>query len=136
MVEKGVVASINEAFDQFLGTGKPAYVDKQRVECVRAIEIILDAGGVPVLAHPGLLDYKTENQIDELIGKLKKAGIQGVEGHTPDQTRLYAELAQRHDLLMTGGSDFHGAIQPEIEMGSGQGDLIVPYELFEKLIQH
>ena len=66
-------------------------------------------------------------------------GIQGVEvyysGHTPDQTRLYAELAKRHDLLMTGGSDFHGAIQPEIEMGSGHGDLMVPFELFEKLIQ-
>jgi predicted metal-dependent phosphoesterase TrpH len=140
MVKKGVVASIDEAFDQFLGTGKPAYVDKQRVECFKAIEIILGAGGVPVLAHPGLLDYKTENQLDELIGKLKKAGIQGVEvyysGHTPDQTRLYTELAQRHDLLMTGGSDFHGAIQPEIEMGSGRGDLIVPYELYEKLIQH
>jgi hypothetical protein len=140
MVKKGVVASINEAFDQFLGTGKPAYVDKQRVECFKAIEIILDAGGVPVLAHPGLLDYKTEDQLDELVGKLKKAGIQGMEvyysGHTQDQTRLYAELAQRHGLLMTGGSDFHGAIQPEIEMGSGQGDLIVPYELFEKLIQH
>jgi len=140
MVKKGVVASINEAFDQFLGTGKPAYVDKQRVECFKAIEIILDAGGVPVLAHPGLLDYKTEDQLDELVGKLKKAGIQGMEvyysGHTQDQTRLYAELAQRHGLLMTGGSDFHGTIQPEIEMGSGQGDLIVPYELFEKLIQH
>jgi predicted metal-dependent phosphoesterase TrpH len=140
MVKKGVVASIDEAFDQFLGTGKPAYVDKQRVECFKAIKIILDAGGVPVLAHPGLLDYKTEDQLDELVGKLKKAGIQGMEvyysGHTQDQTRLYAELAQRHGLLMTGGSDFHGAIQPEIEMGSGQGDLIVPYELFEKLIQH
>jgi len=140
MVKKGVVASIDEAFDQFLGTGKPAYVDKQRVECFKAIEIILDAGGVPVLAHPGLLDYKTEDQLDELVGKLKKAGIQGMEvyysGHTQDQTCLYAELAQRHGLLMTGGSDFHGAIQPDIEMGSGQGDLIVPYELFEKLIQH
>jgi len=140
MVKKRVVASIDEAFDQFLGTGKPAYVDKQRVECFKAIEIILDAGGIPVLAHPGLLDYKTENQIDELIGNLKKAGIQGVEvyysGHTPDQTRLYAALAQRYDLLMTGGSDFHGAIQPEIKMGSGPGDLIVPYEVFEKLIQH
>jgi len=140
MVKKKVVASIDEAFDRFLGTGKPAYVNKQRVECFKAIEIILGAGGVPVLAHPGLLDYKTENQIDELIGKLKNAGIQGVEvyysGHTPDQTRLYAELAQRYDLLMTGGSDFHGDIQPEIEMGSGQGDLIVPYELFEKLIRH
>jgi predicted metal-dependent phosphoesterase TrpH len=140
MVKKGVVASIDEAFDQFLGIDKPAYVDKQRVECVKAIEIIRGAGGVPVLAHPGLLNYKTENQLDEMIGKLKNVGIQGVEvyysGHTPDQTRLYAELAQRHGLLMTGGSDFHGAIQPEIEMGSGLGDLIVPYELFEKLIQH
>jgi len=140
MVKKGAVASIDEAFDRFLGTGKPAYVDKQRVECFKAIEMILSAGGVPVLAHPGLLDYKTENQLDELIGKLKKTGIQGVEvfysGHTPDQTRLYAELAKRHDLLMTGGSDFHGAIQPDIEMGSGRGDLIVPYELFEKLIPH
>ena len=115
-------------------------MDKKRVDCFQAIEIILNAGGVPVLAHPGLLDYKTENQLDELIGKLKKAGIQGIEvyysGHTPDQTRLYAKLAQRHDLLMTGGSDFHGAIQPEIEMGTGLGDLIVPYDLFEKLIQH
>ena len=139
MVKKRTVASIDEAFDQFLGTGKPAYVDKQRVECFKAIEIILDAGGVPVLAHPGLLGYKTESQLDDLIGRLKKAGIQGMEvyysGHTPDQTRLYAELAKRHDLLMTGGSDFHGAIQPDIEMGSGRGDLIVPYELFEKLIQ-
>ena len=140
MVKKRVVASIDAAFDQFLGTGKPAYVDKQRVECFKAIEIILAAGGVPVLAHPGLLDFKEENQLEELIGRLKKAGIQGVEvyysGHTPDQTRLFAELAKRHDLLMTGGSDFHGAIQPEIAMGSGQGDLIVPFELFEKLIKH
>jgi len=137
MVKKKVVASIDEAFDRFLGTGKPAYVDKQRVDFDKAIKIIIDAGGVPVLAHPGLLDYKNENQLDELIGKLKKTGIQGVEvyysGHTPKETRLYAELARRHDLLMTGGSDFHGAIQPDIEMGSGRGDLIVPYELFEKL---
>ena len=140
LVKKRVVASIDDAFDQLLGTGKPAYVDKQRVECAKAIEIIRDAGGVPVLAHPGLLDCENEKEIDELIGKLKKMGIQGVEvyysGHTPDQTRLYAELAKRHDLLMTGGSDFHGAIQPEIEMGSGHGDLFVPFELFEKLTQN
>ena len=140
MVKKGEVASIDEAFDRFLGTGKPAYVDKQRVDCFKAIDIILNAGGVPVLAHPGLLNYSKENQFDELIGNLKNAGIQGLEvyysEHTPDQTRLFAELAHRHGLLMTGGSDFHGDIQPEVEMGSGKGDLVVPYELFEKLIQH
>ena len=115
-------------------------MDKYRVKCSKAIDVILGAGGIPVLAHPGLLDYENEKQLDDLIGQLKQMGIQGVEvfytGHTEDQTRLFAELAQRHDLLMTGGSDFHGAIHPDIEMGSGKGNLFIPYELYRKLIQH
>jgi predicted metal-dependent phosphoesterase TrpH len=140
MVNRGVVATIDEAFDKFLGTGRPAYVDKYRIKCSQAIEYILGAGGIPVLAHPGLLDCKNEDQFDPLIAGLKEMGIQGVEvyysEHSAAQTRLFAELAQRHDLLMTGGSDFHGAIQPEIEMGSGTGSLCVPYGLYEKLIRH
>ncbi|UCD77820.1 MAG: PHP domain-containing protein [Desulfobacterales bacterium] len=139
MVKKGVVATIDEAFDKFLGTGRPAYVNKYRIECIQAIEGILGAGGIPVLAHPGLLDCKSDDQFDQLITGLKEMGIQGVEvyysEHTPKQTRLFAELAQRHNLLMTGGTDFHGAIQPEIEMGSGTGNLFVPYELYENLIR-
>ena len=140
MIKKGVVAAIDEAFDKFLGTGRPAYVTKYRLECSQVIENILGAGGIPVLAHPGLLDCRYEDQFDPLIAGLKEMGIQGVEvyysEHTARQTRLFAELAQRHNLLMTGGTDFHGAIQPEIKMGSGSGNLIVPYELYEKLIQH
>jgi len=140
LIKKGVISSIDEAFDQFLGTDKPAYVDKYRVKCSKAIDAIRGAGGIPVLAHPGLLEYESENQLDDLIGQLKQMGIQGVEvlytGHTEDQTRLFAELAQRHDLRMTGGSDFHGAIHPDIEMGSGKGNLFIPYELYRKLIQH
>jgi predicted metal-dependent phosphoesterase TrpH len=139
LVHKGVAATIDEAFEKFLGAGRPAYVDKFRIECCRAIELILGAGGIPVLAHPGLLDCKNEDQFDQLIGGLKDMGIQGVEvyyaEHTPERTRLFVDLAQRHDLLMTGGTDFHGSIQPEIEMGSGSGDLFVPYELYEKLIR-
>ena len=140
MVKKGVVAAIDEAFDKFLGTGRPAYVNKYRLECRQAIENILGAGGIPVLAHPGLLDCRNQDQFDPLIAGLKEMGIQGVEvyysEHTAEQTRFFAELAKRHELLMTGGTDFHGAIQPEIEMGSGSGNLFVPYELYEKLIQH
>ncbi len=140
MVRKGVVSSIDEAFDQFLGTDKPAYVDKYRVKCSKAIDAILGAGGIPVLAHPGLLKYESENQLDELIGQLKRMGIQGVEvyypEHTADQTRLLAELARRHNLLMTGGSDFHGGIHPDIQMGSGKGNLSIPHELYRQLIQH
>jgi hypothetical protein len=140
LIRKGVVSSIDEAFDQFLGTDKPAYVDKYRVQCSKAIGAILGAGGIPVLAHPGLLKYESETQLDDLIDQLKQVGIQGVEvyypGHSADQTRLFAELARRHDLLLTGGTDFHGSIHPDIEMGSGKGNLSVSYDLFRKLIQH
>ena len=140
MVKKGVVSSIDEAFDQFLGADKPAYVDKYRVKCSRAIEAILGAGGIPVLAHPGLLEYESDQQLDELVGHVKQMGIQGIEvyypEHTADQTALFKELARRHDLLMTGGTDFHGGIHPEIEMGTGKGNLFVPYELYQKLINH
>ena len=140
MISKGVVSSIDEAFDQFLGADKPAYVDKYRVKCSQAIDAILGAGGIPVLAHPGLLECKSDKQLDELIGQLKRMGIQGVEvyysEHTADQTRVLGELAQRHDLLMTGGTDFHGSIHPDIQMGSGKGNLFVSYDLYQKLIQH
>jgi predicted metal-dependent phosphoesterase TrpH len=115
-------------------------VDKYRVKCSKAIKAIRGAGGIPVLAHPSLLEYESENQLDDLIGQLKQMGIQGVEvyypQHTTDQTRLFAELAQRHGLLMTGGTDFHGSIHPDIQMGSGKGNLSVSYELYQKLIQH
>lgn len=138
MVKKGIVASIDEAFERFLGSDGPAYVDKYRVKCSKAIDVILDSGGIPVLAHPGLLDYENDGQLDDLIGQLKKMGIQGIEvfysEHSPSQTRLFAELARRHALLMTGGTDFHGAIHPDIEMGSGKGNLFIPYELFDKLV--
>ena len=137
LVRKGVVKSINEAFDRYLGTNGSAYVDKFRIECNHAIRLILDAGGIPVLAHPGLLNCKTDDQFNKLIAGLKEMGIQGVEvfysEHTQEQTRLFTDLAQYHDLVMTGGTDFHGAIQPEIALGTGKGDLFVSYEVFEKL---
>ena len=138
LIKKGVVKSMDEAFYRYLGTDGSAYVDKYRIECQKAIDLIRGAGGIPVLAHPGLLNCKTSDQFDKLMAGLKEMGIQGVEvfysEHTPEQTRLFAELAQRHELLLTGGTDFHGAIQPKIAIGSGRGDLFVPYKLYEKLI--
>jgi len=140
LVKKGVVASMDQAFAQYLGTDGAAYVDKYRIECHKAIALIQGAGGIPVLAHPGLLNCKTEDQFDALVKALKEMGIQGVEvyysEHTPEQTRLFAGLAERYELLATGGTDFHGSIQPQIEIGSGKGDLFVPYELYQKLMRH
>jgi predicted metal-dependent phosphoesterase TrpH len=138
MVKKGFVKTINEAFDKYLGTGKPAYVDKYRLGCKRAIEIILGAGGIPVLAHPFFLDIENKDRFEDLIVNLKEIGLKGIEvyysEHSPDLTAFYAEVANRYGLLMTGGSDFHGSIKPDIKMGSGKGDLFIPYSLYEKLI--
>jgi len=138
LVKKGFAGSMNQAFDRYLGADGPAYVDKFRIECRQAIALISGAGGIPVLAHPGLLKCKTRGQFDDLIAGLKKMGILGVEvfypEHTPEQTHLFAELAQCHNLKLTGGTDFHGTIHPEVKIGSGKGDLFVPYELYEKLI--
>ena len=137
MVKKGFVESMDEAFDKYLGAGKPAYVDKDRIGCEEAIKLILEAGGVPVLAHPALLSMDDDCQLEELIENLIKIGMRGIEvyypEHSPEQTQRYMELADKYDLLMTGGTDFHGSITPGIKMGTGKGTLFIPYELYEKL---
>jgi hypothetical protein len=137
MVKNGYVASIDEAFDKYLGTDRPAYVDKYRIECEQAIRIIRAAGGFPVLAHPALLNIESDQKLDALLQNLVKIGLAGIEvyypGHSPQQIRQYMQLADRYGLLMTGGTDFHGTITPEIKMGSGKGKLFIPYSLYEKL---
>ncbi len=138
MVKKGFAQSIDKAFDKYLAKGKPAYVDKYRIDCGRAIEIILGTGGIPVLAHPFLLQIKNDEVLENLIITLTEMGLKGIEvyypEHTPERIAYYTEIANRHGLLITGGTDFHGSIKPEIKMGSGKGNLFIPYELYEKLI--
>ncbi len=139
LVKKGVVKTIDDAFDRYLGNGKPAYVDKYRIESHQAIELINAAGGIPVLAHPCLLELKRVEQLDDLLQEMMSMGLKGLEvyypQHSPAQARQYADLAVRHHLLMSGGTDFHGDIQPEIQMGVGKGDLHIPFALYEKLIE-
>jgi hypothetical protein len=138
MMKKGFVASIDEAFDRYLGAGKPAYADKYRIRCEQAIKIIRQAGGIPVLAHPAHLNIENEQELDRLVQNLIKIGLAGIEvyypGHSARQIRQYSKLAEKYGLLMTGGTDFHGSITPKIKMGSGDGDLFVPYNLYEDLI--
>jgi predicted metal-dependent phosphoesterase TrpH len=133
MKQKGYVASIEEAFDHYLGHGKPAYVDKFRVECADALRLIRDAGGIPVLAHPGVT-LEADTDLDHLLAGLVAMGLGGVEVyypmHSDAQTRRFAAATTRHGLLMTGGSDFHGSLKPEIQLGVGYGDLAVPFSLY------
>ena len=138
MVKKGIVSSISEAFDKYLGTDRPAYVDKYRVESHEAIRIILAAGGVPVLAHPVLVRLGADESMDNLIGILKAMGLKGMEvfypEHSASLTGAYTVCAKRHGLLITGGTDFHGSLKPEIQMGCGRGDLHIPYKIYTELI--
>jgi predicted metal-dependent phosphoesterase TrpH len=139
LVQKGVVKTIDDAFDRYLGNGKPAYVDKYRIESSHAIELINAAGGIPVLSHPCLLELERMEPLEDLLQEMMSMGLKGLEVyyplHSPEQARQYADLALRHHLLMTGGTDFHGDIQPEIQMGVGKGDLHIPFALYEKLLE-
>jgi 3',5'-nucleoside bisphosphate phosphatase len=140
LVQKGVAASIDEAFDRFLGSGKPAYIDKHRIGCQDALERIRRAGGVPVLAHPGLLAFETHSDLADAVATLVGMGLMGLEVFYPDHTPAFTEacrrLALQHGLLMTGGTDFHGDLNPEIQLGIGRGDLNVPFALYEALVRH
>jgi predicted metal-dependent phosphoesterase TrpH len=112
LMEKGVVSSMKEAFDKYLGSTGAAYVNPPRISPKEAIDMIRKAGGVAVLAHPGL--YKNPDMVEQLISH----GLQGIEIHHPDNDeediRLYGAMADEHHLIKTGGSDFHGLRNEEI----------------------
>lgn len=136
LVDKGYVQDTREAFDRYLKEGAPAYVPRMLSDTRDVIAWIRNAGGVPVLAHPTWTRCQGES-LYRLCACLKDAGLLGLEvfysSHTRQQTSRYLELAKRLDLLVTGGSDFHGAANPGIQVGRGKGNLKVPDTLLEPL---
>ena len=126
LVRHGYVQSFEEAFDLYLGDGKPAYVPKRKLHPREAIRLVHNAGGLAIAAHPGM-DLTDQNLVD-----LLRLGLDGVETihpkHTPEQVAHYQEFAQKHRLLVSGGSDCHGR-GDEILLGT----LDVPYRVFLEL---
>ena len=137
LVKKGYAASIQDAFDRFLAKGAPAYEEKLRLSPEQAISLIHRAGGVAVLAHPYQLKLGSMEETEELVSRLSEIGLDGIEAiysrHTPEQRRLYSEMARRIGLGTTGGSDFHGTYKPDIAVVRGTGGLSVPYSLLDDL---
>uniref|UniRef100_A0A832LVL6 PHP domain-containing protein n=1 Tax=Caldimicrobium thiodismutans TaxID=1653476 RepID=A0A832LVL6_9BACT len=136
LVEKGYVRTPDEAFEKYLRKGAPAYVPKALLEPKEAIEKILQAKGIPVLAHPITLKLAPK-ELSSYLKELKELGLRGVEAyyseHNRDFTNFLLHEAQRLGFLTTGGSDFHGANKPDIRLGRGFGNLRVPKECFERL---
>ncbi len=137
MKEKGYVKTFREAFDKYLGKDMPAYVEKYKVSCRQAIQTIRRAGGIAVLAHPGLLRFNKSHQIENFIDALMADGLAGIEvyytDHDDSMTSFYQELASQKKLMMTGGSDFHGLFNKGVQLGSGMDNLNIDYSVFKAL---
>jgi predicted metal-dependent phosphoesterase TrpH len=136
LMDKKVVTSAKEAFDRYLAHGKLAYAPRELPTPGEAIRWIKAAKGLAVLAHPTWVQ-PTEGTLTDLVRQLKSDGLDGVEvhysSHSARQTRDYLSLAKEVNLLVTGGSDFHGVTKPDIEVGIGKGSLHVPHGLLSKL---
>jgi predicted metal-dependent phosphoesterase TrpH len=137
LMELGAVQNLQEAFDKYLGWRKPAYVSKFRFPPGQALTMIREAQGIPVLAHPFTLGLGSAYALKNLIIELKGQGLAGLEvfypEHTPAQETLYLKLAQELDLLISGGSDYHGLNKPEITLGSMPCQGRLTYDLLEAL---
>jgi predicted metal-dependent phosphoesterase TrpH len=138
LMGKGYVTGIKEAFERFLGFGGKAYVRRIVPDAAEIIQWIKDAGGIPVLAHP----YWEGLNADETViacRTLVDEGLRGLEvfygTFTARQISYNLQLARRFDLLITGGSDFHGTFKPDISLGTGRGSLNVPSTVIDRLRQ-
>ena len=137
MMSKGYVKSISEAFERYIGDNCPYYMPREKVTPAQAIELILSAGGIPVLAHP-LLYGMGKARLDTLVAELKDAGLIALEAiystYTPGDEREMRALADKYDLCISGGSDFHGENKPKLDLGTGYGSLYIPYDVLTALL--
>lgn len=132
----GQIKSIQEAFEKYIGDGCKCYVGRFKVTPMEAVELIHEAGGIAILAHP-LLYHLSSVNLQRLIDDLKTVGLEGIEAiystYTTGEEQLVKKLAAQNQLIISGGSDFHGANKPAIQLGRGHGHLYIPYSVLETI---
>ncbi len=138
MLNHGYIKSMKEAFDRYVGDYAPCFVPREKVTPIQAVELILEAGGIPVLAHPVLYPM-SDIRLEQLTAELKEAGLIGLEAvyatYSPSDERRMRGLAQKYGLCISGGSDFHGSNKPGLDLGTGYGSLYVPWSVLEQLVR-
>jgi predicted metal-dependent phosphoesterase TrpH len=134
LIDKGYVKNLQQAFEEYLDESARGYVSRREPQFAEAVEQIRRAGGIASLAHP----IRLREDVAAVLPDLQRAGLRAIEvyhsDHSPEQTKLYLKLAAENGLLVTGGSDFHGSVKPEIHLGTGRGgNLKVPDDLVARL---
>lgn len=136
MMDKGYTESVKEGFDKYMSAGQYAYCEKQRLTAKEAIGIIKKCGGLSFLAHPHLTQFD-DDKIKLFLEELKSYGLDGVEGYytdyTPEMQEKYQSMAKELGLLISGGTDFHAKMKPHISIGTGLGNMKIPYSLIEEM---
>ena len=136
MVRKGYASSVQDAFSRYLSVGCYAYSNRQALTGPEAVSLIHEAGGIAVAAHLHLIKMP-DDQLKEYLKTLIPYGLDGVEGYytdyTDDMNVRYRAMAQELGLVLSGGTDYHGANKPHISIGSGRGNLEIPYSVLDGL---
>ena len=137
MQQRGYIANTQEAFDKYLAKGQPAYVDRFRLLPADGIRLIRAAGGLPVMAHPFTWIADSAAFVPALK-ELTAQGLGGIEAYYPEhdheQTITYLRLAKKLNLVVTGGTDYHGSAKPNVFLGKAGGQFVVPDELLAPLL--
>ena len=136
LLKKGYIKSLKEAFERYIGDRGPCFIPREKITPEDGVKLILSAKGIPVLAHP--LQYGMgDERLQKLIDRLKAVGLQAMEAvyctHSPSEENKMRALADKNNLLISGGSDFHGNAKPGLELGTGYGKLYVPVEVLKAL---
>ncbi|MFH0784769.1 MAG: PHP domain-containing protein [Pseudomonadota bacterium] len=135
LMKKGLVKNMDEAFEKYLARGGLAYAPRYVLRADEAITMIKNAGGLAVLAHPQQIE-KSGQDATAVISELRAAGLDGIEVYYPTHSRQFKKkllaMAKKLDLLITGGSDYHGSIRPGTTLAGGK-NCSVPLELLEEM---
>lgn len=138
LVRRGVVADFQSAFDEYLAKGKKAYVGRKLYKPEEAILLMLEAGVVPVLAHPFTL-HLGEADLERFVDHLAAVGLKGIEGYhgdAPEEDQgLFRQIGKRRALVVSGGSDYHGDMRPGRSLGAGRHGVRVPDQALDELKQ-
>lgn len=139
LVQHGHASDIRDAFDKYLAKGKPCYIPMRRLSANDAVKLILRAGGVAVCAHP-VLYHMDDASLMQLFTLLRTYGVRGIEAihsaNTIEDELKYKAMAKELGMFITGGSDFRGVLRPDIDLGTGRGNLMIPQTLLNEISRY